>query len=123
MDTREIVQDYFDCVNSGRWDDYLGLFADDIVMDEQMLGHLEGLERLRAGIEGLRSQPDFRNRLREVVVDGDRAMAIWHITAPQPGGRVLEVDGVNCYHIKNGKIVYFANFHDTAPFAVLSDDS
>jgi ketosteroid isomerase-like protein len=116
VDTREIVTRYFEYVNSGRWDDYLTLFADDVVMDEQLLGHLEGVDQVRKGIEGLRGNPDFRNRPSEIVVEGDRAMARWHISSPLPNGKQLELDGANFYRIKDGKIVYFANFHDTAPF-------
>jgi ketosteroid isomerase-like protein len=117
MDTREIVTSYFDCVNTGRWDDYLELFADNIVMDEQLMGHVEGLDHLRNSIQMLRAQPEFRNRPKEIVVEGNRAMAIWHITAPLPTGQKIEADGVNFYRIENGKIAYFSNYHDTAPFA------
>jgi ketosteroid isomerase-like protein len=116
VSTRDTIDRYFEYVNSGRWDDYLSLFADDIVMDEQILGHVEGIAQLRAGIAGLRNNPDFRNRPREIVVEGDRAMAVWHITAPQPDGFTLELDGANFYRLQNGKIVYFSNYHDTAPF-------
>jgi hypothetical protein len=53
MDTRTVVENYFECVNSGIWVDYLNLLADDIIMDEQLLGHIEGKEALAKGIEGL----------------------------------------------------------------------
>jgi ketosteroid isomerase-like protein len=119
MQTREIIDRYFEYVNSGRWDDYLTLFADDIVMDEQLLGHVEGIKLLAAGIEGLRGNPGFRNRPRDIVVEGDKAMATWRLTAPQPDGPAIEVSGANYYEIREGKIAYFANFHDTAPFSNL----
>lgn len=116
MSTREIVDEYFACVNSGRWDDYIELFADDIIMDEQILGHIEGKESLAKGIEGLRNNPDFRNFPKEIVVDSDKAMAIWNIISPNPDGSTLNLKGVNYFKIKDNKIAYFANFHDTAPF-------
>lgn len=117
MDTRSVVEEYFQAVNSSRWDDYLDLFDDAVVMDEQLLGHLEGKAALAQGIEGLRGNPDFRNRPVEILVEGDRAMASWHITSPKAGGGTLDVRGVNVFHVADGKIRYFANFHDTAPFA------
>ena len=117
MDTRQVVETYFECVNAGRWDDYLDLFADDIVMDEQLLGHIEGRDALAKGIEGLRDNPDFRNFPKEIVVEGDRAMAAWNIQSPMPDGGKLDLKGVNYYKVADGKIVYFANYHDTAPFA------
>lgn len=116
MTVKECVVNYFEYVNAGKWDDYLDLFADDIVMDEQLLGHVEGKEALAKGIEGLRDNPDFRNYPLEIVVEGDKAMACWNIQSPLPDGKKLDVKGANYYKIKDGKIVYFANFHDTAPF-------
>jgi ketosteroid isomerase-like protein len=117
VSTRSVVEEYFRAVNSGRWDDYLDLFDDTVVMDEQLLGHLEGKAALAEGIEGLRSNLDFRNRPVEVVVEGDRAMASWHLTSPKADGTTLDVRGVNVFHVRDGRIQYFANFHDTAPFA------
>jgi ketosteroid isomerase-like protein len=116
MDNHEIINRYFEYVNSHRWDDYLTLFADDVVMDEQLMGHVEGIDHLRKSIEALRNNPGFQNRPREIVVEGDRAMATWHITAPLPDGSKLEVDGANFYRLRDGKIAYFSNYHDTAPF-------
>jgi ketosteroid isomerase-like protein len=116
VDTRTVVDAYFACVNTGRWDDYLELFSPDVVMDEQLAGHLVGRTAVAGSIEGLRSNPDFRNRPVEIVVEGDRAMASWHITSPRPDGGTLEVRGVNFFRISSGMISYFANYHDTAPF-------
>ena len=119
MNTREIVTEYFECVNSGRWDDYLTLFDDNVIMDEQLMGHLEGIAAVRAGVEQLRNAPEFQNQPLEIVVEGDRAMAVWHITAIGPGGVSIEATGANFYRMAGGKIVYFANYHDTAPFAAV----
>lgn len=116
MDTREIVKTYFEYVNSGRWDDYLNLFDENIVMNEQLSGHIEGIEALGKSIEGLRKSPKFLNNLLESVVEGNSAMATWHLKTIGPKGKPIDVKGVNYYKIKNGKIVYFANFHDTVPF-------
>ncbi len=116
MNTRDVVTSYFECVNSGRWDDYVDLFADTIVMDEQLLGRVEGKQQLAAGIEGLRGNPDFRNIPADMVVEGDQAMVRWNIRSPKADGSMLDVKGVNFFRVKDGKIVYFANYHDTKPF-------
>jgi ketosteroid isomerase-like protein len=112
------VNKYFEYVNTHRWDDYLTLFDEHVVVDEQLMGHLEGLEAVADGIEGLRVQHQFTNKPLHVVVEGDEAMVVWHISAPAavPGGS-LEVTGANYYVVRNGKIVKFSNYHDTAPFA------
>lgn len=116
MDTRQIVTRYFEYVNSGRWDDWLALFADDIVMDEQLGGHVEGIKNLAKSIEGLRGSKNFKNHPRKFFVDGDTAAVVWHIETVGPKGERIEADGVNYYEIKNGKIAYFRNYHDSRPF-------
>ncbi|NCC36517.1 MAG: nuclear transport factor 2 family protein, partial [Chloroflexia bacterium] len=44
MNTREIVQAYFDTINQQDWATWIGLFAEEIVIDEALSGHMEGLE-------------------------------------------------------------------------------
>lgn len=114
MDTRTVVEKYFIYVNSGRWDDYLTLFDDNIVMDEQVGGHLEGIDALRKAIEPLRTNPDFRNYPEVIVVEGDRAMVQWHEINKNARGETVELRGVNYFEVIRGRITYFANFHDTA---------
>jgi ketosteroid isomerase-like protein len=53
MDTRQIIDNYYNYVNKGDWHGWLTLFADDIVIDEQLAGHVEGIEILRGAIGGL----------------------------------------------------------------------
>lgn len=116
MSTREVVEEYFNCVNQGRWDDYLALFADEIIMDEQMLGHIEGKAALAQGIQALRDNKEFRNYPLDIIVEGEKAMATWNIKTPRPNAKSLDLKGVNYYKIKQGKITYFSNFHDTKVF-------
>ena len=113
--TREVVKNYFDYVNAGKWDEYVDLFDDNVVMDEQLMGHLEGKEEVRKGIENLKHAPKFQNHALNTVIEGDCAMVVWHIEALGPAGPI-DVKGANFYEIKNGKIVRFSNYHDTAPF-------
>jgi ketosteroid isomerase-like protein len=117
MDTREVVTKYFDYVNAGQWDDYLTLFDENVVMDEQLMGHIEGKAHLAQGIEALKAAPKFQNKPQKMVVEGDKAMVVWHISTVGPKGEAIEADGVNYFEVKDGKIVYFSNYHDTVPFA------
>lgn len=116
MTTKEIVEKYFEFVNAGKWDEYLTLFDTNVIMEEQLLGRIEGIENVAKGIEGLRNNHDFRNFPLEIIVEGDKAVALWNIQSPLPNGKKLNLKGANFYKIKNGKIVHFANFHDTSVF-------
>ena len=50
MTTRETIETYYASVNRGDWDTWLTLFTDGVVIDEQLAGHVEGLDILRGAI-------------------------------------------------------------------------
>jgi ketosteroid isomerase-like protein len=117
MDTREVVTKYFASVNAGDWDAWLSLFADDVVMDEQLAGHLEGVAILRGAVGALKKgYSKFKNHPEEIVVEGERAMIVWRIEAANAAGVPINAKGANFFRVKGGKIVYMANFHDSVPF-------
>ena len=53
MDTRAVVERYYDCVNRGAWQEWLTLFSDDVTGDEQLAGHFDGSEVLRGAINAI----------------------------------------------------------------------
>lgn len=115
--TREIVNKYYASVNQGDWDTWLTLFDDNIVMDEQLAGHLEGIATLRGAIGGLKKgYSKFQNEPVYIVIDGDQACAVSHISAANAVGVPIEANVANYFRIGRGKITYMANFHDTVPF-------
>lgn len=117
MNTRDLIKKYFDSVNEGDWDTWLDLFDENVIMDEQLAGHLEGASTLRGAVGALKKgYSKFHNTPLEVVVEGTRAMVMWHIEAANTKGVPIDAKGVNFFKTKNGKIVYMANFHDTVPF-------
>ncbi|TDQ46896.1 nuclear transport factor 2 family protein [Actinorugispora endophytica] len=123
MDTREVVESYYDLANKGDWSRWCDLFAPDQVMDEQLAGRVEGRETLRSMMRGF---PDmyssFANVPRHVVVEGGQAAVVSHISARTRGGAGIEAEVVNYFRVVDGLISYMANFHDTVPFHVLDPD-
>jgi ketosteroid isomerase-like protein len=118
MDTRKVVTRYYELANRGEWDAWTDLFAADQVMDEQLAGHVEGRETLRGMMAGFPSMyATFRNEPRHIVIEGEQAAVVSHISAKTPAGDPVEADVVNYFRITGGEITYMANFHDTAPFA------
>lgn len=117
MTTREIIDTYYESVNAGDWDTWLTLFADDIVMDEQLAGHVEGIGILRGAISGLkRGYSKFQNVPRHYVIDGNQACVVSRIEAANASGVPIAANVANYFEIKDGKIAYMANFHDSVPF-------
>jgi ketosteroid isomerase-like protein len=121
LNTSEVVTRYYELANRGDWAAWTDLFAEDQVMDEQLAGHVEGQATLREMMAGFPNMyAEFHNTPRHVVVEGEQAAVISHISARTHGGDVIEAEVANYFRILDGRIVYMANFHDTAPFAVLS---
>ncbi|MFI7358117.1 nuclear transport factor 2 family protein [Streptomyces avidinii] len=119
----EILRKYYEYANAGDWDRWCDLFADDQVMDEQLAGHIEGLDVLRSMMKGMGTMYRvFRNEPLHFVVDAEKAAAVSHLTAVSASGEPIEAEVMNFFRIVDGKIAYMANYHDTVPFQVLGQD-
>jgi ketosteroid isomerase-like protein len=121
MDTREVVDTYYRLANSGEWDAWCDLFAADQTMDEQLAGHVEGRETLREMMKGFPEMyTSFANVPRHVVVDGEQAAVVSDITGRTHDGITVEAKVCNYFRVTGGLITYFANFHDSVPFAAVT---
>ena len=117
MTTEEVIDKYYDNANAGNWDAWCDLFSDDMVMDEQLAGRIEGQTRLRQMMGGMKTTYfRFQNTPGRILVDGNEAAAVSHISAASAAGVPIEAKVMNYFKLENGKIVYMANFHDTRPF-------
>jgi ketosteroid isomerase-like protein len=125
MDTRTIIERYYECVNGAAWDDWLTLFSDDVVGDEQVAGHFAGIDVLRGAVDAIsRGYSRFTMIPQRVVVDGDAACVVWRCVAANAAGQAIaypddaarQVIGANYFQVQNGKIVYMRTIHDTVPF-------
>jgi ketosteroid isomerase-like protein len=78
---------------------------------------VEGIGILRGAIGGMKKgYSKFQNVPKHIVINGDEAAVVSHISAANAAGEPIEANVANYYQIKDGKIVYMANFHDTRPF-------
>jgi ketosteroid isomerase-like protein len=115
MNTQDIINKYYESANAGDWNTWVSLFADNMVMDEQLAGHLEGI--LRGAIGGIETgYSRFQNQPEKIVINGQEACVVSHISAANASGVPIEADVANYFRIEDGKIAYMANFHDTRPF-------
>ncbi|MFE3186690.1 nuclear transport factor 2 family protein [Streptomyces violascens] len=121
MNTREIVDTYYRLANSGEWDAWCDLFAVDQTMDEQLAGHVEGRETLREMMKGFPEMyASFSNTPVHIVVDGEQAAVVSHISAVTTGGDTVEAEVCNYFRISSDLIQYMSNFHDSVPFAAVT---
>ena len=117
MTNREVIEKYYEHANAGNWDAWCDLFTDDMVMDEQLAGHIEGLATLRPMMAGMgKAYSRFQNVPKRIIVSGDEAAVVSHISAANAAGVPIEAEVMNYFRMKNGKIAYMANFHDSVPF-------
>jgi ketosteroid isomerase-like protein len=108
---------YYEYANSGRWDEWCDLFTDDMVMDEQLAGRIEGLATLRPMMSGMdKAFSKFQNVPKQIIVSGDEGAVVSHISAANAAGVAIEADVMNYFRFRDGKISYMANFHDSKPF-------
>jgi ketosteroid isomerase-like protein len=114
MDARAVLDRYYELANAGDWDAWCDLFDPDMIMDEQLAGHIEGLDKLRSMMGDMYAS--FQNEPLHKLVDGNQAAVVSHISARSRSGQAIEADVMNYFRIERGRITYMANFHDTAPF-------
>jgi len=117
VDPRDVINAYYRSANAGDWQTWLTLFQEDVVIDEQLAGHVEGLDILRGAIGAMeKGYSKFQNVPKHVVCQGNEAAVVSHISAANAAGVPIEAEVTNYFRLEDGKIAYMANFHDTRPF-------
>lgn len=135
-ETLQVVNRWFEALNRGDVDAALQCMARDVRWENiekvngvsdiiPWLGGFRGRDgvaeafRLRDGVVEVQ---DFRQT--DLVVEGDKAVAVVHErTRVNATGKYFEIDFVSWYEVRNGKIVRFRAFTDSAPIvAAMRDD-
>ncbi|NDJ62236.1 MAG: nuclear transport factor 2 family protein, partial [Chloroflexi bacterium] len=76
-----------------------------------------GLATLRPMMAGMpRAYSKFQNVPTHIVISGDEAAVVSHISAANAAGDPIEAEVMNYFRFENGKIAYMSNYHDSKPF-------
>ncbi len=117
MNAKDLIEKYYESANAGDWNTWLSLFDKNVVVDEQLAGHVEGISVLEGTIDGIeRGYSKFQNNPQHIVINGNEACVVSHISAANASGVPIEANVANYFRLKDGLIAYMANFHDTRPF-------
>ncbi len=119
MNNYDTIRKYYEFANAGQWEAWCDLFTDDMVMDEQLAGHIEGLTTLRPMMAGMgQAYATFQNMLKEMLVEGNQGAVLSHISARAAKfpDEPIEAEVMNYFRFRDGKIAYMRNVHDTRPF-------
>lgn len=116
MTTENTIQGYFASLKESK--DWELLFADDLVFTSftspvrRITGKgafLDGTRRFYSSIVSA--------EVRELLCDADKACALTHYELRGPDGNAFTSDVAEIFKIRNGKIVSFDIYFDSAPFA------
>jgi ketosteroid isomerase-like protein len=127
-ETQQVVSQWFEALGRGDVDAALQCMADDVRWENiekvdgvsdiiPWLGGFQGRDgvaeafRLRDGVVEVQ---EFE--MSDLVVQDDKAVAMVHErTRVNATGKLFEIDFVSWYEVRNGKIVRFRAFTDSAP--------
>jgi ketosteroid isomerase-like protein len=121
---REVIGQYYNYVNSGDWDGWLTIMSDDLVVDEQIDGHVEGKSNLLGiGDHFRKVYSKFLMHPQHIIVQGEQAAVIWQNESANAAGVPISAIGANYFQVKDGKITYMRTIHDTVPFKPMTDQT
>ncbi|HWK11961.1 MAG TPA: nuclear transport factor 2 family protein [Vicinamibacterales bacterium] len=119
----KIVQDAYAAFGRGDVQALLGYFADDIVWNA-VYGtgpHVptSGVRRGKAAVgeffKQVAENVNFsRFEPKEFVAEGDKVVALGHYTATTPLGKSFDADFAMVFTLRDGKVVGFQEFSDSA---------
>jgi hypothetical protein len=126
MNTKKVVDKYYEAVNAGSWDTWLTLFDNNVKGDEQLAGHFEGIGVLKGAVEAIqKGYSKFLMHPQQIAINGEQACVIWRfeganasgVPIAYPGKLDRPVFGANYFQVQNGKITYMRTIHDEGAFA------
>jgi ketosteroid isomerase-like protein len=113
---RACAGEIFAAMNSRDLSGLARYLADDAVFDFPGAGCIAGQKKILLFLKVLfRKYPRLRFTVEDILLDGDRACAVWSNEGEDSSGTPYRNRGVTVLHIAQGKIVFISDyFKDTS---------
>ena len=113
---RELAEAIFTTMNGRDVSHLKQYLAEDAVFDFPGPGRIEGPRRILVFLKVLfRKYPRLEFSVENILVDGDRACAVWKNEGEDKQGNPYENSGVTLMRFSSGKIVFISDyFKDTS---------
>jgi len=116
MTTRETIERYFDLLKArGDWPSLFSATATftSFASPVRQIPGRDAFVKATAGFYGMIREV----RMRDLLVDGERACALTHYRLEPPNGRpAFESDVAEVFTVRGGAIESFGIYFDTAPY-------
>jgi ketosteroid isomerase-like protein len=114
MDNRQIIQAYFDRMNSEDWEGLGDLFAEDAVLEAPGFPRQRGRETVSGYFRAaLGIYPKHYDDPVRIVVAGDTVTVNIHYEGTLANGYQLSFDAVDVFELRDGKIVEETSWYDS----------
>lgn len=110
-EVESVLQDYYEFVDAGRYNDLVSLFAEDVHYERPGQDAIDGRAALRAFYETGRPLEDGTHEIHDIIVDGTTAAVRGTFTGRQNGERVA-FDFADIHELEDGKIARRYTFTD-----------
>ncbi|MGW8317588.1 MAG: nuclear transport factor 2 family protein [Bacteroidales bacterium] len=113
---KEMITLLFDAMNSREFTSFEQVITEDVVFDFPGAGRAEGERRTLLLLKSLlRKYPDLRFTVSDIIVDQDRACAVWINEGNDIQGIPYRNSGITLFHFTGGKICFISDyFKDTS---------
>jgi predicted ester cyclase len=123
----DIVRSFFESLLNRHDASLLAPYWAEDIVEEFPTGKVVGREAVKQYFADLfRAIPDFHIEARAIVGEGERVFVRWHATGTfsgvrwmgiEPTGSRIELDGIDCFTIRNSLVVHNFVAYDQLSFA------
>lgn len=117
MENREITLLIFKSFNQRDFSDIQPVMHENIRFDFPGVGEIIGAARVVVFLKMLlRKYPVLRFEVKDIILEGNKAVAIWTNSGEKVNGDLYENSGATLVHFDSGKIVFLSDYFKSTSF-------